>query len=230
MDKKVTELPASRKRVKVGLSPSEVGEYYQLALVRLTREVKLPGWRPGKAPIELAAAKLAKSAIREEAYSLAVAAAWRQIVQELKVQPICDPETEVVEFEEGRPGRILIEFDIRPEVVLGAWRGIKLSASSTVKIRAKEVDEIVKRMRRGHASTTAKLEAGAAGDQVEVDFTGSIAGRPVPKLSGAKFPLVIGETALIPGFAQKLIGLKRGEGKNFSLDFPPNHFDGDLAA
>lgn len=222
-------LPQSRLGYGVEFSELEVSELYLEAVRRLGQEAKIAGFRPGKAPEYLLRDSLGIEKIREEAYSLAVAKAWREIVAELTDPPIQDPEVEVEVFEENKPAKLGFVFDIRPKVKLGAWREIKLKIDNLPEVNEEEMARVIDSLRQTHAQTTVKLEPSAKGDKMEVSFDGALGGLKLNKLSADRFALTLGQSSTIPGFEDRLIGLKRGDKKEFDLTIPRNHFDRQLA-
>ena len=222
-------LPQSRHKFSVELSIEEVGVQFERALAHLAPTVKIAGFRPGKAPTNLVKEQIDPTKLREEAYSLAVQACWREIIKGLNEIPIQDPEVELGEFEESKPSKLTFEFDIRPEVKVGNWADIKLSRSEEEEVTDKDVEELIDSLRRAHAKTIAKLTPAKSGDKVHVDFEGSLGGVRQAKLSSKNFPLIIGQANTIPGFDEQLAGLKKGDRKKFKLKFPKDHFDKELA-
>lgn len=228
---KITEKKISKTRVQqtVEFTDEQVGEFFQRAVTRLSSSVKIPGFRPGKAPKNLVKENLDEENLREEAYSLAVSDAWKDIVKDLKVVPIHDPEVEIVEFAEGAAGKISFEFDIRPEVKVGKWESISTKSVKPTKIEDKEVEEVLQSLAKGHAKRVMTLEKAKKGNQIDVEFTGSIGGVRKDKLTSKHFPVILGESRLVPGFEEQLHGLKKGDVKKFSQTFPKDYFDKELA-
>lgn len=222
-------LPHSRVSYTVTLTELEVAEYYEQAVTRLSSSVKLPGFRPGKAPADLVRAQLTAEALREEAYTLGVQGSWQEVVKGLEKGPIQDPEVEVDEFVEGKPATITFAFDIRPEVTVAGVEKIKITEPKKEPIGKKQVQEMISSLQKVHAKTIITLNPAATGNKVDLTFTGSIKGVAKEKLSSKHFPMIIGEDAVIPGFAEQVIGLKKNDTKKFSLPFPADHFDKELA-
>ncbi len=246
-------LPKSRCQFVASLSPDEVATHFDYALKNLAASVKLPGFRPGKAPANLVKEQIDSAKLREEAYSLAVQASWREITKLLATSdwqssqnskqksqkpdarsqmlaiPIQDPEVELGEFEEGQPAKITFEFDVRPEVKVGDWQKIKLGKTKEEEVTDQDVDELIDSLRRAHAKMIAKLTPAKTGDKAHVNFEGSVGGVRQDKLSSKNFPLVIGQANTIPGFDEQVLGLKKGDKKKFQLKFPADHFDKGLA-
>ncbi|MCR4278185.1 MAG: trigger factor [Candidatus Berkelbacteria bacterium] len=229
MEIKQRELPNSRLQFTVDLTVDEVTKHFEQALARLANSVKLPGFRPGKAPANLVKEQIDQTKLREEAYGLAVQSAWREAVKNLKELPIQDPEVELGDFEEGKMTKLTFEFDVRPEVKVGSWQKIKLGKTKEEEVSDAEVGELIDSLRRAHAKTIAKLTPAASGDKVHVNFSGSLGGVRQDKLSSKEFPLIIGQANTIPGFDEQVLGLKKGDTKKFSLTFPKDHFDKTLA-
>lgn len=229
MEIKHKALPQSRVRYEVSLNIAEVDEYFEHAAVHLATSEKIPGFRQGKAPLKIIRERLSSEKLREEAYSLAVSGVWRNIIKELKSLPIQDPEVEIGEFIEGQEAMFYFEFDIRPEVKLKDWQKIKIKIGGEVKLEDKEVEEVIDSLRRNAASFIIKLEPAEIGDKIEVSFDGYLDKIKKDKLSANKFPLILGEGSVIPGFSEKLIGLKKNDKKEFELTFPKDHFDKELA-
>lgn len=223
------KLERNRRRLTAEISVDEVKKFFDQAASELAKLTKIPGFRPGKAPSEVVRQQLDEGKLREEAYSLAVREAWQTIVKDLKELPIQDPEVEIKAFEEGKPASFAFEFDIRPEIKLGAWQKIRLKQGSETNVTDKEVEDVIKSLARAHAKQIIKLTPAKKGDKVHVAFEGSVNGVKQEKLSGKNFPILIGESNTIPGFDDQLVGLKKGEKKKFSLDFPKDHFDKSLA-
>ncbi len=223
------KLPQSRLKYTADLSEVEVAEYFERALARLAEGVKITGFRPGKAPANLVRDQLKPEALREEAYTLAVQGTWVEIAKKLESGPLHDPEVEVADFNEGKPAKIEFEFDVRPTVSVKNWEKIKIGKAKKEPVTDVQVADILASLQKAHAKTIITIEPAKMGDKVEVSFVGSLKGVTKEKLSSKHFPLIIGEQSVLPGFAEELIGLKKGETKKFILTFPADHFDKELA-
>lgn len=229
MEIKNKNLPKSRVRYEVDLTVTEVDEYFEHAAVHLAGSEKIPGFRQGKAPLKIVRERLPLEKLREEAYSLAVSGVWRNIVKDLKNMPIQDPEVEIGVFVEGKEAKFALEFDVRPEVKVKDWQGIKIKNAGEAKIEDQDVDNVINSLRQNAANFILKIEPAELGDKVEVSFDGFQNGVKKDKLSAKKFPLILGEGSVIPGFSEQLIGLKKNDKKEFELTFPKEHFDKELA-
>ncbi|HUD20550.1 MAG TPA: trigger factor [Candidatus Saccharimonadales bacterium] len=223
------KLPQNRYQYTARLSSVEVNDFFEHAATHLAASVKVAGFRPGKAPKNLVREQIDPEKMREEAYSIAVRAAWQEIIKGLKVQPIEDPQVEVGAFEAGKETFLKFEFDVRPEIKVGAWQKITLKEKAAAEVGDKDVDEVIDSLSRGYAASIIKIGPAEKGDKMEVSFTGSVGNLESEKLSAKKFELILGTDSVIPGFAEQLLGLKKNDKKTFTLDFPKDHFDKEFA-
>jgi len=221
-------LPRSRMSYEVSVEPAKVTDAFKEALRELAKTVKVAGFRSGKAPENLVRAQIDEAKLREEAYSHLVSQVWRQLAKDLKQMPIEDPAVEVVKFAEGEEAKLKFEFDVRPPVKLGAWQKIKLSRRTSEAVSDKEIESTLNALARSHAKMIVKLTPAQKGDKVDLTFSGSLGGVRLDKLSSKHFPLILGEGQVLPGFEDKIIGLKKGDKKSFSLKFPQSHFEKSL--
>lgn len=223
------ELPNSRIQYGVELEETETAEFFAEALKNLAAKTTVTGFRPGKAPADVVRSQIKPEELREEAYSLAARAGWNKIAEESQVLPIEDPSVEVEKFEEGDPGKLVFSFDIRPKVTVKDWQKIRADEIPISAVTDEEVDNVITSLGRAHAQTLVKLEPAETGDKLEITFSGAINHVSKDKLAAKKFALILGQGGIVPGFEDHLVGAKRGETKKFSVRFPQDHFDKELA-
>jgi trigger factor len=225
----IENLPQSRTRVVIEPTALEVTEAFEQALAVISSGIKVTGFRSGKAPAEMVRAQIDSEKLRDEASTIIVRRAWQQAVTELKELPIQDPEVTIETFEEAKDAKLVFEFDIRPAIKLGDWQKIKVKKEKTPEVPAGELDEVLSSLQYGQAATVVSVEPAKAGDKVEVSFSGYVNNIRLDKLTAKNFTFIIGRDNVIPGFAEQLSGLKKGDTKTFELEFPKDHFDPELA-
>ena len=227
---KITEkiLNKTRHQKTVDFSTDDLKKFFDQALQKLSKDLKISGFRPGKAPRNMAKDNIKEESLREEAYSLSVRDAWLVIVKELKVTPIQDPEVNVLTFEEGKEGKIVFEYDVRPEVKIGKWEKIKTTDVKPTTIKDEEIEQVLKNLSKGHAKKVMTLEKAMKGNQLDIEFTGTIGGIRKDKLTSKHFPVILGESQLVPGFEKYLFGLKKGDETKFKITFPQDYFDKEM--
>lgn len=227
---KITEkiLNKTRHQKTVEFSKDDLKRFFDQALKKLSKDLKISGFRPGKAPKNIARDNIKEESLREEAYSLSVRDAWLDIVKSLKATPIQDPEVNVLAFEEGNEGKIVFEYDVRPEVKVGKWEKIKIDGVKPTIIKDQEIEHVLKNLSKGHAKKVMTLEKAKKGNQLDIDFSGTIGGITKDKLTSKHFPVILGESQLVSGFEKHLFGLKKGDETKFKVTFPEDYFDVEM--
>lgn len=201
----------------------------QAVLQRLGREVKLPGFRGGKAPLGLIERNVDANLLQSEFLDAAVNQLYSEALAREKVRPVDRPEVSIKKFV---PFTVL-EFEAAVEAVgeikLPDYKKIKL-AKKPVTITGKDVDEVVEALRVRAAERKEVSRGAKNGDEVVLDFAGTDAqtGEPIQGADGKAYPLTLGSDSFIPGFETNLIGVKAGEEKTFTLTFPKDYRVGAL--
>lgn len=200
----------------------------QAALKTLTRTVKVPGFRAGKVPAGVAAKHVDPATLQDETLNNALNRAVTEAFIEQKIQPLDRPAVEVKKFVPGETLEFTAEIDIVPKVTLGDYK--KLSAKlDTPKVTAKDVDEIIERMRTGFATREEVERAVKDGDEVVIDFVGKKDDVAFDGGTAQDYTLGIGSNQFIPGFEEAIVGHKLGESFDVDLKFPKDYHSKDLA-
>ena len=236
---KVTARPAQRSSVvlEVELPAERVKRSVEQSVRHLARRTRVPGFRPGKAPrpvLERAlgvrrddpqAANPLYDDAKEHLFEDSVLEAVRQ--EDLDVLSI--PEPEWLTFEEGNGAAYRVTLPLRPAVKLGAYRDFPFQ-TEVEQIDEARVDKVVDELRDQGADLVPVEERGAEkGDYAVIRFEGRRDGEQIEGAKSDRLPLVLGNERLIPGFEDNLLGLKEGEGKTFSLTFPDDYAEQELA-
>ncbi|HEX9044720.1 MAG TPA: trigger factor [Candidatus Limnocylindrales bacterium] len=227
----VTTTPAPKSSILLEVEvPAErldraVGE----AVRTLSRRTKVPGFRPGKAPRVVLERVIGPGAVLDEAVEHLVDSAYRDALVEKLIVPLASPDVEVIQAEEGKPLIFKATVQVRPDVTLGDYRGFNFRPEIATIDDAK-VDEVVGELRDQNASLVAVEDRGAAeGDYAVIGFAGTRDGEPFAGGTSERFPLVIGQERLIPGFETHLVGMRPGEHREFDIDFPADYGEETLA-
>ena len=217
-----TPLPKSRLQLELELPPERLSRAIDQAVGRLSRQTRVAGFRPGKAPRAVLERVLGPSAILDEALEQLVDQAYREAVRDQQIEPLTSPEVEVTQGEEGKPVLFKAVVQVRPEVQLGDFEhfGFKPEVDP---VDETMVEKVVDQLR----DTQAHLEpvndrAAQNGDYVIVAFDGTHNGEPFLGGSSKQMPLVLGENRLYPGFEDHIVGLRKGEDREFDLVFAPD--------
>lgn len=196
----------------------------QTVLQRLGREVKLPGFRAGKAPLALLEKNVDANLLQSEFLDAAINELYAQTIIQEKLRPVEQPEVSVKKFVPFSVLEFEANLEAIGEVELPDYTKIKL-AKQPVKVNDKEVNEVVESLRTRAAEKKEVTRAAANGDEVLIDFAGTDAetGKPIQGADGKAYPLILGSNSFIPGFEENLIGAKAAGEKTFTLTFPKDY-------
>jgi trigger factor len=226
----VEELENSRVRVEVEVPPADVAVHTQRAARALAREMRLPGFRKGKAPPSLVIQRLGFESVFEQALRDALPEWYQAAVYDSGVVPIGDPEVEVTSAPtaEGEPVEFKFEVGVRPAAELGEYLGLEVEKPDTVApghIIERELD----RMAEGTASLDTVEREARDGDHVLVDFVGSLDGVEFEGGSATDHMIEIGSGQLIDDFEEQLVGAKAGDEVEVKVTFPEEYGAAELA-
>jgi trigger factor len=229
MQMTATPGPKSTVLLEVELPPERLTRSIDDAVRRLAKRVRVPGFRPGKAPRPVLERHLGPGVVLDEAVEHLVEDAYREAVLESGVFPLANPDVEVVQAEEGKPLVFQATVQVRPEVELGDYKHFNFKPEIDT-IDDKRVDEVVGELRDQYATLAAVEDRGAKeGDYAVIAFEGSRDGVPFEGGSSERMPLILGQERLIPGFEANLLGLQVGGTTDFDITFPEDYPETELA-
>ncbi|MBU2595785.1 trigger factor [Patescibacteria group bacterium] len=224
---KKEKLAKGKIKLEVKVSQADLDNFRQKALEKLKAEVEIAGFRPGKAPNKMVIEKLGETRIESEALNLAVQESTYLALSKESAIPIESPKVAIKQFSKDKDLIYTVEVSILPQVVLTDYKKIKIKREK-VKVSDEEVDKAILDLRKRMATPAEKKEGLSLGDWAEIDFEGSIKGVKIDKLTSKNMPFIVGEIKFVPGFEEKLIGMKKGEEKEFELILPQEAPDNDL--
>jgi trigger factor len=226
----VTELENSRARVEAEVSAEDVGVQIQRAARGLAREMRLPGFRKGKAPPSLVVQRLGFASVFEQALQDALPEWYQQAVFESGIVPIGDPQVEVTEAPsaEGEPLAFKFEVGVRPAAVLGEYLGLEVEKPGA-DVPDDVIDREIERLQDGMSSLDAVERAAADGDHVLVDFVGSLDDVEFEGGTATDHMIEIGSGQLIEDFEQQIIGAGAGDEVEVKVTFPEEYGAAELA-
>jgi len=189
----------------------------------LAGRVRLPGFRPGKAPVALLR-KTYGRAVLGEVLEETVTSATQQTLQDRSVRPALQPKIEVKSFDEGKDLEYTIAVEVMPEFEPGDFRTVKLErlvAEVSDEEVQKRLEALAEQM-KSHVEV-AEGQAAATGDSLTIDFKGSIEGEAFDGGSGTDFELTLGSGSFIPGFEAQLEGARKGDRRVVEVTFPEDY-------
>ncbi|HEV3129749.1 MAG TPA: trigger factor [Solirubrobacteraceae bacterium] len=225
----VTELPESRVRVEAEVAPDEVERRVTEAARQLGRRMRIPGFRKGKVPPPLVIQRLGREAVLDEALRSALGGWYVDAIEEAGIAPVGEPDLDVAEMPgEGQPLSFSIEIGVRPEASLGDYKGLEVGRREPA-VEAAAIDAQLERLRDQFATLDTVERSAAEGDQVVIDYVGSIDGEVFEGGAGRDQLLELGSGRLIPGFEEQLVGTSAGDERTVELTFPEDYGESRLA-
>jgi trigger factor len=230
MEPTVSELPGSRVRVEVEVPVADVDRAVNRAARALAREMRLPGFRKGKAPPSLAIQRVGFAAVLEEAIREALPEWYEQALLGSGIAPVGDPSVEIVKTPEaeGEPLAFKFEIGVRPVAELGEYKGLEVGKAEP-EPPAELVEREVERIREGFAKLEPVERAAADGDVLLVDFEGLVDGKAFEGGKASDYLLELGGGQLIEGFEEQLAGVGAGETRTVEVTFPEDYQAEQLA-
>jgi len=216
------------KRMTVCISLDLVDGEIEKAYKGLKKEVKIKGFRPGKAPLAILK-KHFKAQVEEDVISKLVSDSYPKALEEAKEMPVSPPKIENGVVEQGKDFTYTAVFEVKPEIDVKDYEGLELDKEK-VEISDEDVDKEIETLRNSHA-TLKEVEGRPVqkGDNVLVDYEGLVAGEPLPQGKQQNFPMEISEDTFLPGFSDHIIGMNKGENKTFSIDLPEDYEDKNIS-
>ena len=196
-------------------------------LRKLSRTVRMDGFRPGKVPLKILAQHYGPQ-VRSEVIGDAVQKAFSEVVQEQKLKVAGYPRIERKEGGDEKQLTFSATFEVYPEVKLGDLAAVRIQRPAHG-VDDADVDRTIEILRKQRAGWDAVTRASQPGDRVTVDFTGRIDGNEFPGGKGTAMAVVIGEGRVLPQFESGLTGVSAGEQKSFPLVFPADYPGKDVA-
>ena len=212
---------------KVIVAADDIAKRVETRLQELGRQVRLPGFRPGKVPLSVLRQRYGSS-VMGEVLDRAVKDCSSAAMHEHKLRPALQPKVEIVSFNEGKDLEYRLAVEVLPEFVPMNFAELKLERLRP-EVADSEVDQALERIARQQRKNEPVDRAAQTGDIVVIDFTGSIDGKEFPGGSAKNHRLELGLGQFIPGFEDQLAGARPGEQRTIGVTFPADYGVTDLA-
>lgn len=198
------------------------------ALDKLAKNVKIDGFRPGKAPAAMVRARVSKASVLEEATDMILQAKFVEILTEANIEPMAQPALSVQKVNADEL-EVQILVPVKPQVELGEYKGLEVK-KGRVAVTKKEIEEQLANYQTQFAELTVKEDGKVAkGDTAVIDFEGFVDGVAFEGGKGENYPLEIGSGSFIPGFEDQLIGMPVDKEQDVVVTFPEDYGAADLA-
>ena len=213
MKSSVEQLTPTRVRISVEVPFSELEPDFQRAYKELAKQVRVPGFRPGKAPAKLLEARFGRAAIIEEVINAALPSRYGQAVADTEVHPLGQPDIDVTKKEYGQDLAFTAEVDVRPEITLPDLSALTVSVDP-IEVSDDDVEAELQSLRARFGSLSEVDRPVADGDLVTIDLSATADGEDLPKARAEGMSHEVGSGRLIDGLDDALVGLSIGESRN----------------
>lgn len=214
--------------IKVVLDKNDLKEAEEKAVARLAKEVKIEGFRKGKAPLDIAKKNINPNDLASVSLDIAVRTTVPKAFEEGKSTPLMIPNVEVTKFVPGETVEYTAKADILPEVKLGDFKKLGVKKED-VKVAEKDVKEILENIQNAYAEKKPAKKKAEMGDEVIIDFEGSLNGEKFEGGAAKNFTLGLGSHQFIPGFEEGIVGHESGDRFDLELTFPKDYHADNLA-
>ncbi len=213
----------------VVIGADEISDKMAAKLEVLKDQVRLPGFRPGKVPVDLLRKRYGPS-VMGEVLEETVNTSVQQALAERELHPAIKPNIEITKFEDGSDLEFKLSVEVVPEIEPMDFSKLEVERLK-VEITDEDVNEVLQRLadRQKSFSPVARNRKAKPGDAVLIDFVGKIDGETFEGGSGTDFQLELGSGSFIPGFEDQIIGAKGGDHVEVKVNFPADYGAAELA-
>lgn len=215
-----------QRKLTVAVPEDTIEQAVQTRLQKLTRTVKIKGFRAGKVPLKVVKQHYGMQ-VREEVLGEVLKSSFYEAVSREKLRPAGAPNIDTQQADSGAGLEYTATFEVYPEVKLVDVAGTKIEKSVS-EIKDSDLNEMIETIRKQQIRWELADKASATGDQITVDFKGIVDGEAFDGGTGQDMTIEIGKGRMIKGFEEGLVGLKADDEKTLALSFPDEYHAKDL--
>ena len=220
---------ANEVKIEVTVEASKFDEAIKKVYFQSAKYFNIPGFRKGKAPLQIVEKYYGKEIFYEDAFNEIAPAALEEAVKENNLEVVSRPEIDIKQIEKGKDVIFTAVMQTKPEAELGKYKGIEIKKIE-YNVTDKDIDEELKHMQEHNSRlVTVENRAVKKGDIAVIDFEGFVDDKAFDGGKGENYELEIGSNTFIPGFEDQVIGMKTDEGRDVKVKFPEEYFSKDLA-
>jgi len=225
MKVEVKKLPKSEVQLTITVPYDVYKKWEKKALEEISKEIKVPGFRPGNIPENIIRENVREEAIKATTLDYVLPQTYAEAVKANEINVIVQPKVDIKSDvkKEGDDFIYVATVAIMPEVKVGDYKKIKVQRKEA-KVEKESIDKTVEMIMDRYAGWKDVDRKAQKGDRAELNFEGfDEEGKPVPNTSSKNHPVIIGSQALVPGFEDSVLGMSKGETKEFDITFPKNY-------
>ena len=229
MNVKTEQIEKNIVQLEIEVDAAKFEEGMQKAYIKNAKRFNIPGFRKGKAPRKIIERYYGDVVFYEDAINIVCPEAYDEAVKETKIEPIGQPELDIKQIGNGENLIFTAKVTVKPEVVLGEYKGIEVDKIEYNVTEQDVADELKKMQEKNSRLVTIEDRPVQNGDQTVIDFEGFVDGEPFEGGKGENYNLEIGSGQFIPGFEEQLIGKSIGEEVEVNVSFPEEYHAENLA-
>lgn len=223
------KLEGSKVKLTIEVGADEFEKAVEKAYLKTKKNFNVPGFRKGHAPRKVIENAYGWLVFFDDAFDIAYPEVYEAAVREHEITPVDRPEISILSCEQGAPVVFTAEVAVKPEVTLGAYKGIEVEKQE-YNVTDEMVEAEIQKEREKIASTVEVTgRAVADGDKVNLDYSGSVDGVKFDGGTAENQELTIGSGMFIPGFEEQMVGMNVGEEKDITVTFPEQYHSEELA-
>jgi len=224
----VEKLSPTRVRINVEVPFTELQPDFDRAYKQLAQQVRLPGFRPGKAPAKLLEARVGRGAVLQQVVNDALPSRYSEAVTTSEVRPLGQPDIEVTKIEDGEELVFTAEVDVRPDIELPDLSQVKISVDP-IAITDDEVETELQTLRARFGTLKGVERPAQEGDFVSIDLSATVNGEDLADAKTEGLSHEVGSGQLIDGLDDAIVGLSEGESKTFTTKLVAGEHAGEEA-
>lgn len=221
-------LSDTKVEVTVTLDQNDLKIAEKQAILRLSKTVKIQGFRPGKVPIEIAKKNINPNDLANTTADIAVRRTVPQAFDQTKNIPLVIPNVDIVKYVPNETLEYKAVAEIIPEIKLGDYKNLKVKRQD-FKVSKTDIDDVIERVRSAYAEKQVVKRPAMINDEVVIDFEGSLNGEKFDGGAAKDFKLKLGSHQFIPGFEEGIVGHSVGDRFDLNLTFPKDYHAEKLA-
>ncbi|GGS42175.1 MULTISPECIES: trigger factor [Actinokineospora] len=215
MKSTVEQLSPTRVRINVEVPFDELKPNFDRAYRKLAGQIRIPGFRPGKAPARVIESRVGRAPILDEVVNEAIPAKYMEALTAGQIKALGQPDIELTKLEDGASLEFTAEVDVRPEITVPAYDGFAVTVDD-VEVTDAEVDEQLDELRARFGTLTGADRPVETGDFVSIDLAATVDGVEVDDAKTSGLSYEVGSGQLIEGIDDALVGLSAGESATFT--------------
>jgi trigger factor len=224
----VEELGPTRVKLTIEVPFEELKPSLDKAYREVAKQVRVPGFRPGRVPPRIIDQRFGRAVVLEQAVNDAVPKLYGQALEENEVFALGQPDLEITTLDDGKQLAFTAEVDIRPKFELPELDGMPVTVDDAV-VTPDEVEEYIGRLRERFASLTGVDRPVEDGDYVSIDLAASVDGKPVEDAQASGLSYEVGGGSLLDGLDEALTGMNAGDTATFTAELAGGERAGEQA-